>query len=1386
MDFRKNLPVFLATLVAGLLIFAAIRLKTGPIQRVVTFTVAEVQAVHADVRVKGRAVQGIARLAAGDVVETSDDGRGRLRLDDGTTVVLDRATRLSLGADGLTVEKGQVMVQGASSGRTSIAAAGATAVLSDAVMAVSADGAGARFYCASGEVVVRKKEEKRVRSGETAQVNGEALAVAPEKAFNDWTGGMATPWGATGKPHAAIGELWGRLSNVADEGGLPLAIRQHQVEARIEGETAITRVRSTYFNAGNSAVAGDFRMALPPSAQVSRFAVQARGQLSEGTLNIAEEQSLAPGQWASDARLEWAGDGWVRGTMPSVEPGATVSVVVEYIEWLTPVDGRLSYRYPMAAEGKRQVIGEFRARVDTSYANPVAIHAGQGALVNGAVVEMTRADFRPSADLVVELELPPNALGQARGYVARAPKEDTGGSYLLVRTEVPQARVVGGVTLALVLDTSQSADPALLDAERALAEAILEGLGAADRVVVLAADQGVRPVGPGAIGPVNPERRKATREALASLRPGGATDLGVALEKAADALPPDAPEGMVIYVGDGWPTVGDVTIEAIRARLARRAGGVPRLGAVAVGPLANRFALSGLVRGSGPVLEIADRSDASEAAVHLLAEALRPALASVELDLGPTVDRVYPRGARAVLAGGTAFAVGRVRGALPRSVKLRYRKGASVVEETRSLHMPPVADEADVRRRWGAARVDELTLRGEGRESAVDVARRVGLLTPWTAFTVQGPNTRFRPTPIEIRTLDLAAIYAPMSARIATPITSFGTLVGAPPDPPETDGGEEELRRAVEQASRRTLEEAMAGVRACRDSRAALRPELTGELLVRASIDGEGKATKVQVASARAADDDPALDRCVEVIVQGLSFFPSGLRKDIALDHRLRLPPPRQLRGTSCSRASTLPLPVRRGVWREQLRRSSNNATAVYLQAKGSCELPTWTDRRALLELILDATPRGPERIREARAMDDAGETDAAAVLRREAIRRVSTPEELGQIRRALLGDEGKAVGAFRKAYRGAQGDEARLAVVRRFLQLAPHDSLLRRRLFALLEALGRKELLIEEIARVRQDPFADASLLADGASALRRVGQEDEARRSFGELIERAPHDPFARAYVGDRLRAEGLFEDATAAYDALAAQRPDDPSATLRLALAHAGAGRLDVASRVLHRVAQTGGRLSDERTGDLAAALEATLTAEARDEASRTPDERGRLQRRLLEISLPDSSALILVRTPSLDAPVVAKLARGEKADLESPADAAAPTLGLSLLRVERGDKSLRLRLQRAADLLPSRPVVAQVYVLSRHEDAAQSRLTRKEVTLPQDGKPLDLRWDGSKLELPTSDHHPGPLASGHRPAQVKRFVLSTEGLARRKEAATFCVSATTPPPRTLPSL
>ena len=139
----------------------------------------------------------------------------------------------------------------------------------------------------------------------------------------------------------------------------------------------------------------------------------------------------------------------------------------------------------------------------------------------------------------------------------------------------------------------------------------------------------------------------------------------------------------------------------------------------------------------------------------------------------------------------------------------------------------------------------------------------------------------------------------------------------------------------------------------------------------------------------------------------------------------------------------------------------------------------------------------------------------------------------------------------LQKRYRAAGSDDARLAVVRKFLSIAPHDSFLKGRLIALLEAQGKKEQLAEEARRVRLDPFASAQVLADVASALLRLGEQDEARRTFGELGERAPADPWARAFLGDRLRNEGLFDDASQAYAALAELATDEPAGVLRSCL-------------------------------------------------------------------------------------------------------------------------------------------------------------------------------------------------------------------------------------------
>ena len=1291
-------------------------------------TLADLKPVHAGVTVGGQRVQWLRRVSLGEKVVTDADGRARLRLDDGTSAVVDRNTTLTITPKGFKLEQGRAYVTSPSGAHPSIELSGLTLLSSGGSAGLELRGERTSVFSSDSELTVRAPDgkEAHVGAGETARLLQGVVKVAPERAYDDWTHGLARPWAARGTPRRSVGELWGSTeggSEPAGSAGSPLTIRSHTVNARIDGELADTTCQTVFFNAGSSNVSGDFRIALPPGALVSGFAVERAGsrQTAQIALSSRSHQELT----SAGGVLEWAGDGWLRGTLPGIASGEELKVEVEYVEWLSPRKqgkGQLvQYRYPLVGDGEAPLIGDFVARIDASASAPTGVAAGYGATSEGGIVTVHRSDFRPSADLVVDVESH-RTQDRPRLYVAQPSFDDPeAGSAVMLRAELPPAAVSDGVTLAIVMDTSGSIEPALLDAERALVEALLAGLGARDQAVVLSADQSSRPVGPEKLGPVDDARRKQISAALGKLSSGGATDLGRALEAAADLLPADAPAGMVVYVGDGWATLGDSNPDAIAARLSRREAGTPRLGAIAVGPLANRRVLSALTRGSGPLYEIADSEDAARVAVELMSDALRPALASVEVDLGAEVDQVYPRTPRAIAAGETLTAVGRIRGEPPQFVTIRYRDARGAHEERHAIDVLRADDDQEVRRRWATERVEEIVLSGKGREAATDVALKAGLVTPWTALRIEGAG-EYVARAFETRVLDLASDGASLVGPV---LATAGDLTGTLSAFDDESASAESMGDALEQAAGRILDSAAASVRACRDSRAALRPELTGALDVGFSIDGDGLPHDVVVKGSTPAADDDALNRCVKLVIEGLRF-PTGATGRVKVSRLIQLPPAAQSLGARhCSDVSQLPMPLRRGAWWTRL--TQNEASSVYVQAKRQCELVTWTDRRALLELMLDYQTDGVARVDLASRLALLGEPDAATLLQREAVRRVRSPEELSNVRRALLGSERYPGTLFEDRYKAAANDQDRLGVVRRFLQLAPHDSRLRRRLLALLEALNRPAEIAELARELRSDPFADALLLADAASALHRVGADLEAHRTFGELSERAPKDPWVRGLLGDRLRAEGWFDDATEAYATLEELVPDDARATLRAALAHAGAVRLDIAERLLTRVARTGGRGGSSDLGELGRQLGRILAEIALSSATRpSPEEATRLRRLASDLSQAEAGTILLVQAEA-GAPELKITLAGAAPDktLHDP-DIAASSLGLYLFPTSASEPPQklidRLTITAPSELSPTHPLHLRVDALPPPSNSAA--LVSREVTLRSDGKALAL--------------------------------------------------------------
>ncbi|MFZ5893607.1 MAG: VWA domain-containing protein [Myxococcota bacterium] len=1279
-------------------------------------SVGDLQAQHAPVKVGPRDVNGRTRLVDGDEVSTGADGRARVRLDDGLVVVVDANSQFRLKPWRLELLRGRIFTQGPASARTQIEFAGAATEVAGSAAAFELDSRGAaKVYCAQGELMLRAgSRQVRVESGETATLSAEGPRVSPEKAFDDWTGGLAVPWANHAGQRAFVPEL-----RSPDESGVgaPLSVREQRVDVSVDGEFAVTRTRTTYFNGTENSIIPQVRVALPASAILTRVARRLRGEEAEAQIAIQRPDPNSTGYDSTTPRLEWSGNGWLRGVLPHVESGGTIELALTYAEWLPTHAGRRSYRFPLADSGEPPLIGELHAEIRAVSGETRFLSTNAGAELRSRRVALTRSDFRPTSDLVVELAGQRSDRRAARAYVSEASPEDP---YVLFRTEVPE-RTEAGISLAVVLDTSLSVSAGVLETERAVVEALLQGLGPRDEVVVLAADQSVRPLGADLPQAVTPALRSELSRALSSLRPGGASNLGVALERGADLLDAEARgkragSGVLIYIGDGRPTMGEADAAALRRRLSQRSGGMPRFASVAVGSGADRVALAQLTNGVGTSYEVIDRADAARVGADLLADAVEPSLRDVEFDLGPNVDRIYPRDSRSVVAGSTLSVIGRLRGSLPKHIDLIFRDGRERVRERRSVDAMALPHGADLAQRWAAARIEEITARGDGLEPAIALAVSARLLTPWTGWFFDAASGA-RSTSFARRLIDFSPrLDAPFARYLDRQPLQGATLLEPASLRPGVSLGE-----AAAVAVRRILKQAAQSVRACRDARAAVRPDVAQSFVIDLALAEDGRVTRLHVEASEIARRDAVLERCVEGVVRALPYFAAGVLVNIK--ETLKVPPLRAAKRSVCSPASRLSLPIRRAVWRER----GVPSVESFARAQQACELATFADKREYLLLILEANPVGSQRLNLANSFDELGETDAATFLRKEALRRVRSFAELEELTRMIQADEPDVDAEFEKAYAAAPTDEKRLEVVRKFLRIAPHASIIRRRLFALLEALGRKEELVSAIDAVRNEPIVDAGLLAHGASALRRVGLDIEGRRAFGELLERAPSDPWTLAFVGDRLRAERLFDEAAEAYESLRRLLPGDGSVGLRLGLAHAGAGRLDVATRLLEGVTRTGGRDDDGRLGELASITSAVLIAQAREQTPSAAEE-AELVRRLAETPLPDVASVIWIQNNLSDDAVQIRVAREHtERELRAP-EFDAPALGLSAIRVERGDGSARLVFSRSPNSAASRPIHAEIAALVLSGEQGGVKLVRRNIELGRDAKTLELRWNG----------------------------------------------------------
>jgi tetratricopeptide (TPR) repeat protein len=511
--------------------------------------------------------------------------------------------------------------------------------------------------------------------------------------------------------------------------GTGLALVALEVNGVLEPPLAFTELHMTFENPRDAVIEGRFRIALPPGAALSRFAMKIGDGWQEG--EVVERQRARRvyedylHRRQDPALLEQEAGNELSARVFPIPARGRKELIVSYSHAMTRADD--PYILPLhglARIGRldiRMLLGDRPAS-----GGPVSNLGGE--VSERRLVELHKRDWTPDRDFAIGQDRVPGRIGLRNGNLA------------VVRVAAPVDAVPQEIAgLYVLVDSSASRALGYAAQVRRLSELLAglrDGAGGATPLGVAAFDQEVVPIYEGRVDGFGREEV----ERLNARRPLGASDLEGALTWLADRLPRrGSTYPRVLLLTDGVATAGKTEARALKEAVhALGARGVERLDVLAVGGLRDEATLRELTTGN-----LAHDGQSLDGAAPLAEIARRLTLAS-RSGIKVTVDGaawIWPDTLDGVQPGDQVL----IYADVPADRPLRLALDGRAVPLDGDLAS---AERPLLERAWAQARIDRLV---HLRESALagddDLRRALGLqitelsikhrvLSPFTALLV--------------------------------------------------------------------------------------------------------------------------------------------------------------------------------------------------------------------------------------------------------------------------------------------------------------------------------------------------------------------------------------------------------------------------------------------------------------------------------------------------------------------------------------------------------------------------------------------------------------------------------------------------------------------------
>jgi len=457
------------------------------------------------------------------------------------------------------------------------------------------------------------------------------------------------------------------------------------------------------------------------------------------------------------ALLEYAGRDLFKIRIFPIEPRSRKPIKISYTELLRSDAGTVTYSYPLSTEKfSAQPIKSLSVKVEVKTEQPLASIYSPSHKVeikrdgaNRAVIGYESKDETPDTDFQLVYNSEVRDVGLS--LITHKPVGEDGYFLLLAAPTTAKETKPAPKDIVFVVDTSGSmAGPKLQQAKKAL-EFCVENLNNEDRFEIVRFSTEAEPLF-GKLVDADSEHRKRASNFIADLKPIGGTAIADALQSALKARTEKTERPfLIIFLTDGLPTVGARNPDEIVAEVKK--AGSARIFSFGIGSDVNTQLLDQIAEGTRAFSQYVLANEDLEVKVSSFYTRIKePALTNVRLEFGGGVrtSKLYPAQLPDLFKGDQLVVTGRYTGSGEVEAKLT---GIANGREQIFTYKVKFNDSSNdyVARLWATRRVgfllDEIRLHGETnelRDEATDLARRYGIVTPYTAYLIVEDEDRRR------------------------------------------------------------------------------------------------------------------------------------------------------------------------------------------------------------------------------------------------------------------------------------------------------------------------------------------------------------------------------------------------------------------------------------------------------------------------------------------------------------------------------------------------------------------------------------------------------------------------------------------------------------------